>query len=159
MRTGSRVEFRLSKRTPWTRLKETTKRVLDTSACSGNRWSRGRFAIPLLLWSTSHPNFLPRQEPVLPNALKRAREDAIRHGRSEESSKSVDATLDRPDHNRKGAEVTSTCGTAAGRPATKFIDVGTKFLDPKDHLRRVKESERRARVRSKKVPKRHLMAP
>ncbi|KAH9050550.1 eukaryotic mitochondrial regulator protein-domain-containing protein [Lactarius hengduanensis] len=94
-------------------------------------------------------------DPVLPNALKRAREDATRHGRSEGSSKSVDAI---PDYNQKGAEVMSTSDTAAGRPATKFIDVGTKFLDPKDHLRRMKESERRARIRSKKVPKRHLMA-
>ncbi|KAH9065849.1 eukaryotic mitochondrial regulator protein-domain-containing protein [Lactarius vividus] len=93
-------------------------------------------------------------DPVLPNALKRAREDAIRHARSEGSSKSVDGT---PDYNQKGA-VTSTSDPAAGRPATRFIDVGTKFLDPKDHLRRMKESERRARVRSKKVPKRHLMA-
>jgi hypothetical protein len=49
-------------------------------------------------------------------------------------------------------------GAAAGRPTIKFIDVGTKFLDPKDRLRRMKESERRARVRSKKVPKRHRMA-
>ncbi|KAI9444908.1 eukaryotic mitochondrial regulator protein-domain-containing protein [Lactarius indigo] len=98
-------------------------------------------------------------DPVLPNALKKAREDAIRHGRSEEPSKSVHATLGQSDHNRKGVEVTSTSGTAAGRPTTKFIDVGTKFLDPKDHLRRMKESERRARIRSKKVPKRrHLMA-
>ncbi|KAH9081767.1 hypothetical protein EDB83DRAFT_2334706 [Lactarius deliciosus] len=94
-------------------------------------------------------------DPILPNALKRAREDATRHGRSEGSSKSVDAT---PDYNWKGTEVTSTSDTAAGRPATKFIDVGTKFLDLKDHLRRMKESERRARIRSKKVPKRRLVA-
>ena len=75
----------------------------------------------------------------------------MRHGRSEESSKSVDA-------NRKDAEVMNASVAAAGRPTIKFIDVGTKFLDPKDHLRRMKESERRARVRSKKVPKRHRMA-
>jgi hypothetical protein len=106
-------------------------------------------------WSTAHPNFLPGQDPVLPNALKMARDDAIRHGRSEKSSKSIDETFGQPDQDWKGAEVIST---AAGRPAIKFIDVGTKFLDPKDQLRRMKESERRAKVRSKKVPKRHLMA-
>lgn len=111
--------------------------------------------IPPLFWSTAHPNFLPRQDPVLPNALKMARDDAIRHGRSEKSSKSVDEIFDQLDQDQKGADVTST---ASGRPAIKFIDVGTKFLDPKDHLRRMKESERRARVRSKKVPKRHLVA-
>ena len=158
MRTGSRVEFKPLKRMLWTRLKGTTKHVLDTSACFGSQWSREWFVFPSLLWSTSHPSFLPRQDPVLPNALKKAREDAIRHGRSEESSKSVDTTLGQSDHNRKSAEVMSTSDIAAGRPATKFIDVGTKFLDPKDHLRRMKESERRARIRSKKVPKRHIMA-
>jgi hypothetical protein len=84
-----------------------------------------------------------------------ARDDAIRHGRSEKSSKSVDETFGQPDQAWKGAEVIST---AAGRPAIKFIDVGTKFLDSKDQLRRMKESERRAKVRGKKVPKRHLMA-
>ncbi|KAF8273040.1 eukaryotic mitochondrial regulator protein-domain-containing protein [Lactarius quietus] len=97
-------------------------------------------------------------DPVLPNALKKARDDAIRHGRSEVSSNSVDTTLGQLDHNQKGAEVMSASGTAADRPATKFIDVGTKFLDPKDHLRRMKESERRAKVRSKKVPKRRIVA-
>jgi hypothetical protein len=94
-------------------------------------------------------------DPVLPNALKMARDDAIRHGRSEKSSKSVDETFGRPNQEGKGAEFTST---TAGRPAIKFIDVGTKFLDPKDHVRRMKESERRAKVRSKKVPKRHFIA-
>jgi len=97
-------------------------------------------------------------DPVLPNALQKAREDAIRHGRSEESSKSVDTTLGQPDRNQKDAEVMNASGAASGRPTIKFIDVGTKFLDPKDQSRRMKESERRARVRSKKVPKRHRTA-
>jgi hypothetical protein len=47
----------------------------------------GRFVIRLLLLvlvvNLSH------QEPVLPTALRKAREDAKRHGRSEESTKSV----------------------------------------------------------------------
>ena len=84
-----------------------------------------------------------------------ARDDAMRHGRSEKTSKSVDEIFDQLDQDQQGSEVTST---AAGRPAIKFIDVGTKFLDPEDHLRRMKESERRAKVRSKKVPKRHFIA-
>ena len=84
-----------------------------------------------------------------------ARDDAMRHGRSEKTSKSVDEIFDQLDQDQQGAEVTSI---AAGRPAIKFVDVGTKFLDPKDHLHRMKESERRANVRSKKVPKRHFIA-
>ena len=94
------------------------------------------------------------QEPVLQAALKRAREDAKRYGRTEESAKSDDVYLG---VSLEGAtEVISTDGAATGRPAIKFIDVGTKFVDPKDQMRRMKESQRRAKVRSKKVPKRHF---
>ncbi|KAH9997766.1 eukaryotic mitochondrial regulator protein-domain-containing protein [Russula compacta] len=95
------------------------------------------------------------QEPVLPAALKKAREDAKRHGRSEESAKSNDVALGLLDDS--GMEVMSTSGAGTGRPAIRFIDVGTKFMDPKDHMRRMKESLRRAKIRSKKVPKRHFM--
>jgi len=94
------------------------------------------------------------QEPVLPNALKKAREDAKRHGRSEESVKSDDMTLGLPSDGVM--EVTSTDGATTGRSVIKFIDVGTKFMDPKDCMRRMKESQRRAKIRSKKVPKRHF---
>ena len=156
-RTGSRVEFKQLKRTPWTRLKKIATRVLDTSGCFGNRWSRERFAISSILLSVSHPNLLLHQDPVVPNALNRAREDALRHGRSKESFKTVNATLDHPNRIREGTEATSTSDTAGGRPTIQFVDVGTKFIDPKDRLHRMKESERRARVRSKNVSKRHLM--
>jgi hypothetical protein len=105
--------------------------------------------------SASFSKILHHQEPVLPAALERAREDAKRHGRSEESAKSNDPALDLP--HESGMEVTRTSGSAVGRPAVRFIDVGDKYLDPKDRMRRMKESERRAKVRSKKVPKRHLV--
>jgi len=36
-----------------------------------------------------------------------------------------------------------------GRPAIKFVDVGNMFLDDKDRERRVKESERRTKVRAR----------
>ncbi|KAI0308109.1 eukaryotic mitochondrial regulator protein-domain-containing protein [Multifurca ochricompacta] len=97
------------------------------------------------------------QNTVLPNALKRAREDAKRHGQSEDSSQSIDATLRYSHDGKEGSEVTNTSGATINRPVIKFIDVGTKFLDPKDHTRRMKESERRAKVRSKKAPRRHLV--
>ncbi|KAI0257245.1 eukaryotic mitochondrial regulator protein-domain-containing protein [Lactifluus subvellereus] len=95
------------------------------------------------------------QEPVLPIALKRAREDAKRHGRSEESAKSDDTAFDLP--HESGMEVTNSSGATIGRPAIKFIDVGAKFFDPKDRMRRIKDSMRRVKIRSKKAPKRHLV--
>jgi len=94
------------------------------------------------------------QEPILPTVLKRAREDAKRHGRTEESVKFGDISLDLP---HDGAmEVANMDGIATGRRTIKFIDVGTKFMDPKEHMRRMKESQRRAKIRSKKIPKRHF---
>jgi len=38
-----------------------------------------------------------------------------------------------------------------GRPTIKFVDVGTKFLDPVAEQKRLGKIDRRARQRSKKV--------
>jgi hypothetical protein len=94
------------------------------------------------------------QEPVLPSVLKRAREDAKRHGRTEDPVRSGDINLDFPHDSAK--EVIRVDGATTGRSNIKFVDVGTKFMDPKEHMRRMKESQRRAKIRSKKVPKRHF---
>ncbi|KAI9512477.1 eukaryotic mitochondrial regulator protein-domain-containing protein [Russula earlei] len=91
------------------------------------------------------------QEPVLPTALKRAREDAERRGRSVEPAKSRD--VGPGSQHDGGVKVTSTSG-AVGRPTIKFIDVGTKFMDPREHMQREKENQRRAKVRGKKRHKR-----
>jgi hypothetical protein len=138
------------KQTLWIKLKEIIKRVLDTNACSGNQWSKDRYVIPCFYLSVISLH----QEPVLPTALRRAREDAKRHGRSEESTKfgGVAPGLLHED----GTEIANTSVTPPGRLMMKFIDVGNKFMDPKDHMRRMKESQRRARIRSKNASKRHL---
>lgn len=99
-------------------------------------------------------NCFSYQEPVLPAALKKAREDAKRYGRTEDSTKSDDVYLGVPSDG--ATEVMSTDDAATGRPAIKFIEVGTMFMDPKDQMRRMKESQRRAKIRSKKVPKRRF---
>jgi hypothetical protein len=93
------------------------------------------------------------QEPVLPAVLKRAREDAKRHGRTEGRIRSGDIALNLP---RDGAAEVMSLDATSGRPAIRFIDVGTQFMDNKEYLRRMKESKRRAKIRSKKVPKRHF---
>lgn len=43
--------------------------------------------------------------------------------------------------------------SSAGRPTLRFVDVGPKFLDIKDRLRRDKESARRSKVRSRRTLK------
>ena len=110
--------------------------------------------IPNALFSYLFVNRFSYQEPVLPTVLKRAREDAKRHGRTEEPVRSGDIIFDLPDDG--AMEVTSMDGAATGRSIIKFVDVGTKFMDSKEHVRRMKESQRRAKIRSKKVPKRHF---
>ena len=99
-------------------------------------------------------NRFSHQEPVLPTVLKRAREDAKRHGRTEEPVRSGDIPLDLPHDGVM--EVMSMDGVATGRSTIKFVDIGTKFMNSKEHMRRMKESQRRAKIRSKKVPKRHF---
>jgi hypothetical protein len=79
--------------------------------------------------------------------LSKAREDAKRHGRSEESTKSGDVALGL-------GGIANTSSTTTGRHTIKFVDVGTKFVDPKDRVRRMKESQRRAKIRSKNASKR-----
>jgi hypothetical protein len=110
--------------------------------------------IPNALFLYLFVNRFSYQEPILPTVLKRAREDAKRHGRTEEPVRSGDIILDLPHDGAK--EVMGVDGAATGRPNIKFVDVGTKFMDPKEHMRRMKESQRRAKIRSKKVPKRHF---
>lgn len=36
------------------------------------------------------------------------------------------------------------------RPTMKFVDVGGRFLDVNDRVRRIKESERRSRIKAKR---------
>lgn len=99
-------------------------------------------------------NCFSYQEPVLLAALKKAREDAKRYGRTEESAKSDDVCIGVPSDG--ATEVMSMDDAVTGRPVIKFIDVGTKFTDPKDQMRRMKEGQRRAKLRSKKGSKRQF---
>ncbi|THH12285.1 hypothetical protein EW146_g7762 [Bondarzewia mesenterica] len=89
-------------------------------------------------------------QPVLPSVLEQARMHGERHRIADEAHKSDDALLGRHHDSRRSQDVSTTTGDAPGRPLIKFVDVGGKFLDPKDRVRRMKESERRARLRDKK---------
>ncbi|KAI0068061.1 hypothetical protein BV25DRAFT_1875205 [Artomyces pyxidatus] len=91
------------------------------------------------------------QEPVAPKALQQARDDAVRHARDNESAKSADDLLGHHHDRQSATEVWSESEGILKRPPIKFVDVGGKFLDPKDRIRRMKESERRKRIRAKKA--------
>ncbi|KAI0274960.1 eukaryotic mitochondrial regulator protein-domain-containing protein [Gloeopeniophorella convolvens] len=131
------------------RIKTVEADALDQA--EGNDKARARYQ--RMFWESVAEG----QEPILPAALKKAQEDAANYGRSQESAKSGDAILGHHHDSKRATEIINTSGAAPGRPSIKFVDIGGQFLDPKDRMRRMKESARRSRVRSKKTPKRHLV--
>ncbi|KAI0316494.1 eukaryotic mitochondrial regulator protein-domain-containing protein [Amylostereum chailletii] len=90
------------------------------------------------------------EEPVIQNALERARADAEKHKNRDEASKSEDMLLGHHHDSSQAAEVMGT--SSAGRD-TMFVDIGGKFIDPKDRLRRMKAAERRAALRARRKEK------
>ena len=89
------------------------------------------------------------QEPVLPGRLETARSHAQRLTQASEDAKSDAKMLGlhgKPAADHERVHIVER----AGRPTIKFIDVGGKFLDVKDRTRRMKESERRQRLRGKR---------
>jgi len=90
------------------------------------------------------------KEPVMPGVLKDARRSGQRHVQAVEAAKSDPRILVRYAGNPPQVQIVPS-GSAPGRPTTKFVDVGGKFIDVKDHTRRLKESDRRKRMREKKM--------
>jgi hypothetical protein len=78
------------------------------------------------------------QEPVLPKLLQQTREKA---------RKADPAPVPRPRISLKNEPLVVT---RPGRPTIKFVDVGNKFMDPREEARRVAESKRRARIKAEK---------
>ncbi|TFY71175.1 hypothetical protein EVG20_g1822 [Dentipellis fragilis] len=91
------------------------------------------------------------EEPILPFAIDKARQTAETHKTQDEAAKSDDALLGHHSSQKeRDARVTISDGVS-GRPTIKFVDVGGKFIDPKDRQRRIKESERRKQQRAKRL--------
>ncbi|KAA1467779.1 hypothetical protein DENSPDRAFT_832918 [Dentipellis sp. KUC8613] len=91
------------------------------------------------------------EEPILPFAIDKARQTAETHKSQDEAAKSDDTLLGHHSSQKeRDARVTISEGVQ-GRPTIKFVDVGGKFIDPKDRQRRMKESERRKNQRAKKL--------
>jgi hypothetical protein len=90
------------------------------------------------------------QEPVMPGVLQHARQTAENHVRAAEDAKSDPKILGRHKGNPPKNQLLPS-GRARGRPMIKFVDVGGKFINLKEHTARVKESARRKTVRDKRV--------
>lgn len=82
----------------------------------------------------------------MPAMIDKARTEGKKSKKEDGAQKSDD--LGR--HHNQAKKVVTTSGDTSGRPMIEFVDVGGKFLDPRDQQSRTKESERRARLRTKK---------
>jgi len=83
------------------------------------------------------------QDPILPTNLERTRIEERKRSRAIEEAKAASAGIPPWKHEEHIVEV-------PGRPTWKFVDVGGKYVDVDDRLRRMKESERRSRLRSQR---------
>jgi hypothetical protein len=86
------------------------------------------------------------KEPVVPRALEKAQQDGesakLSAEKRKSSSKLMKRFSDTPLEKVKIVE-------KPGRPTMKFIDVGGKFMDVDERLRRMAESQRRAKVKAR----------
>lgn len=91
------------------------------------------------------------QEPIVPSLLEKAQKDGETYRLAEEAHKSSDELMQRfkdtPDDKVKIV-------SKPGRPTMKFVDVGGKFINVDERLRRIAESERRARIKARRGGKR-----
>jgi len=85
-------------------------------------------------------------EPILPGIIAKSRMDASSVRRSTEAHKS-DPNLVPRHHDTPKEKVLIV--SKPGRPAVKFVDVGGKFIDVDERLRRIAESERRSKIKAK----------
>ncbi|TFY83511.1 hypothetical protein EWM64_g495 [Hericium alpestre] len=114
--------------------------VLDQA--EGNDPARARYR--RMFWEP----VVEGDEPMMLGALEQAQKGYEAHLARDEAAKSGDLMLG---HHHDSAQSREVVSETPGRPTLKFVDVGGKFVDPKDRQRRMKESERRARVRAKKA--------
>ncbi|EJF67220.1 hypothetical protein DICSQDRAFT_96444 [Dichomitus squalens LYAD-421 SS1] len=78
------------------------------------------------------------KNPILPTSLARAAVDGVNSKQSEET-----ALLKRLRHLKSETEPDVVL-ERPGRPTIRFVDVGVKFVDVKDRLKRVKAAKRRS---------------
>ncbi|KAG6846040.1 hypothetical protein H0H87_006404 [Tephrocybe sp. NHM501043] len=95
------------------------------------------------------------REPVVPASLEHAKKTAKRYTELREAYKSNSQLMPRVHDN-----TTQTPGEKVqviekpGRPSLKFVDVGGHFIDVSERLKRIAESERRARITVKREAER-----
>jgi hypothetical protein len=85
----------------------------------------------------------------MPGFLQHARQTAEKHIQAAEDEKYDPKILGRHKDNPPKVQLLPS-GNVPGRPMIKFVDVGGKFVDVKEHRTRAKASARRRTVKDKK---------
>ena len=108
----------------------------------------GRYYLSFTLHSQySECAFVEIQDPVVPLLLEKARTDGISHARQEEQSKNHPRFLT-PHADTSKLKVKMVA--PPGRPMMKFSDVGGKFINKDESLKRIKKIEHRGALRSRR---------
>ncbi|PCH34068.1 hypothetical protein WOLCODRAFT_94781 [Wolfiporia cocos MD-104 SS10] len=105
----------------------------------GERSNRARERYQRLFWEP----IAEGQDPAVLGALQRARHDELEKHRQVAEAKAAKADVPPIIHNEHVVE-------RLGRPTLRFIDVGRLYVDVNDRIRRIKESERRSRLRARR---------
>lgn len=86
------------------------------------------------------------KEPILPRLLERAKTDAETFAETAEQRKSDPKLVP-----RHGGPPTETVQIVSkpGRPTIQFVDVGGKYIEVEERLRRIAEGERRAKIKDR----------
>ncbi|KAF8079092.1 eukaryotic mitochondrial regulator protein-domain-containing protein [Lyophyllum atratum] len=92
------------------------------------------------------------REPIVPASLEHARSAAKRYAKAEEAFKSNPKFMPRiKDNTTQTPKEKVQVVTKTGRPSTKFVDVGGHFIEVDERLRRIAESERRAKIKARRA--------
>ncbi|KZP28832.1 hypothetical protein FIBSPDRAFT_682129, partial [Athelia psychrophila] len=87
------------------------------------------------------------KDPVVPLLLERARTDGIRHAHQEEQSKNHSRFLTpQPGTSKEKVRMVAP----PGRPMMKFSDVGGKFINKDESLKRIKKLAHRSSLKAKR---------
>ncbi|KAF5384920.1 hypothetical protein D9615_001121 [Tricholomella constricta] len=99
------------------------------------------------------------REPIVPASLEHAKSTAKRYAKAEEAYKSNPRLMPRvKDSITRTPKEKVQVVTKDGRPSMKFVDVGGHFIEVDERLRRIAESERRAKINARKVEEKKAAA-
>jgi len=99
------------------------------------------------------------REPIIPASLEHAKATAKRYAQAREVFKSNPTLMPRvKDETTRTPKEKVQIITKAGRPSTKFVDVGGHFIEVEQRLKRLAESKRRARIKARKAEEQEAAA-